>query len=68
MPVLGLLKSFFEKKQNQLNSRAKKYMMMWFRNLNLVEPVRLKKLIIEKRKGENDGLQGASATTLEDQA
>ena len=65
---MGLLKSFFEKKQNQLNSRAKKYMMMWFRNLNLVEPVRLKKLIIEKRKGENDGLQGASATTLEDQA
>ncbi len=29
---------------------------MWFRNLNLVGPIRLKKLIIEKRKGEYDGL------------
>jgi hypothetical protein len=43
-------------------------MIMWFRNLNLVGPIRLKKLIIEKRKGENDGLQGASAATLVDQA
>jgi len=29
---------------------------MWFHNLDLVEPIRLKKLIIEKRKEEYDGL------------
>jgi|GEM_PF-5182621 len=41
---------------------------MWFRNLNLVGPVRLKNLIIGKWKGENDGLQLATAATSADQA
>jgi hypothetical protein len=41
---------------------------MWFCNLNLVRPSRLKKIIIEKWKGENDGQQRAAAATSADQA
>ncbi len=42
--------------------------MMWFCNLDLVVPSRLKKIIIEKWKGENDGLQHAAAATSADRA